>query len=232
MSTKSAVIRVDTTLGHGSGTSSGGAAPAGRHSVRVSSKTRFDGGGLFLFDVRHAPTGCGAWPSIRLADDDNAADDDHGGSIEVMRGTNLGAAGNGVSLHTGGGCDFSDRARNMSGVATSVDCAAGIQGCGVAGNASTFGKPFNDGGGGVVALEWRAEGIRMWQFPRRDIPRDVRSGQSPDPSSWGQALADFPDTGCDVAGRFRNQSVQLDLNLCGEAAGAAYSESGCKSTPS
>lgn len=227
MTTTSAVLRVDTSVGN---TSVRGGASTGRHSVRVTSKQQFRSGGLFSFDVVHTPLGCGTWPALLLGDPANRPAH---GEMDVMEATNLATTGNAMSLHTGAGCDMTNRVRNMTGVASVDDncdaSAAGDAGCGVAGDASTYGAEFNAGGGGVMAVEWRTEGIRMWQFARGNIPSDLRSGTSPDPSLWGRAMADFPSTGCNVNSHFRNQSIIMNINLCGEADGAKYAASGCKS---
>jgi hypothetical protein len=67
----------------------------------------------------------------------------------------------------------------------------------------------------VYALELRTAGIRTWFFPRGSIPNDV-SDNIPDPSTWGTALADFPNTNCDIASHFRNQSIIANIDLCGQ----------------
>jgi hypothetical protein len=79
-----------------------------------------------------------------------------------------------------------------------------------------------------MAMEWRDQGIRMWQFGRDAIPNDITSKQ-PDPSSWGEADADFPDTGCDISSHFGNQSIIVNIDLCGQYAGGVYAQSGCRS---
>lgn len=80
----------------------------------------------------------------------------------------------------------------------------------------------------MMAMELRTAGIRMWQFARSSIPSDVTSG-SPDPSTWGEATADFPSTDCDIGSHFRNQSIIANIDLCGSWAGeqSVYSET-CK----
>ena len=79
-------------------------------------------------------------------------------------------------------------------------------------------------------MEWRTDGIRTWFFPRSQIPSDVPTSTSnstvPDPSTWGEALADFPNTNCDIDSHFKNQSIVANIDLCGSLAGAesVYSE--------
>jgi hypothetical protein len=58
----------------------------------------------------------------------------------------------------------------------------------------------------------------MWFFPRNAIPADI-TASTPNPSTWGQALADFPGTDCDIASHFRNQSIIANIDLCGALAG-------------
>ena len=77
-------------------------------------------------------------------------------------------------------------------------------------------------------MELRSAGIRIWFFPRSSIPPDINtnndtssSSSSPDPTSWGTPLADFPKTKCDIDKHFRNQSIVANINLCGPWAGQA-----------
>jgi len=42
-------------------------ASTGRHSVRLESKRQY-GPGLFIFDVKHTPYGCGTWPALWLTE--------------------------------------------------------------------------------------------------------------------------------------------------------------------
>lgn len=56
--------------------------------------------------------------------------------------------------------------RFQSGEREGENCFNGTrqnQGCGVRGMPPTPGPEFNEGGGGVYALELRSEGIRIWQ---------------------------------------------------------------------
>jgi hypothetical protein len=71
-------------------------------------------------------------------------------------------------------------------------------------------------------MELRDAGIRMWMFSRDDIPSDISNTTStPDPSTWGEALADFPSTGCDIGSHFKNQSIIANIDICGDLAGAS-----------
>jgi hypothetical protein len=88
--------------------------------------------------------------------------------------------------------------RKQTGNALEKQCvttANGNAGCGVQAPVNTSGSAFNENGGGVYATEWRDDGIRMWFFGRGDEPSDLtNTTATPDPSTWGEPTADFPDT--------------------------------------
>ncbi|KAH8908425.1 glycoside hydrolase family 16 protein [Coniochaeta sp. PMI_546] len=228
-SSSSAVLKVDTSVTNASVPN----ASTGRFSVRVESKSQYPVGTLFLFDVQHTPYGCGTWPALWLSDPDPAVWPAHG-EIDVFEATNQGDRGNTVSLHTTQDCDMSDVKRLMTGEAGQGDCYNGTNsntGCGVsAQSTSTYGAAFNSGGGGVMAVELRDAGIRVWSWLRSALPTDVKAGTVPDPSSWGTAFADFPNTDCDISSHFKNQSIIANIDLCGDLVEATWNDSGCAST--
>ncbi|KKK21763.1 hypothetical protein ARAM_001696 [Aspergillus rambellii] len=202
----SATIKVDTTRKN---------PISGRQSVRIESKATYDTG-LFLFDILHSPYGCGTWPALWLTDGYHWPVN---GEIDVLEANNKATDGNEMTLHTTAGCSMDVR-RKQSGQTVFTTCdnsTNGNAGCGVQGPALSYGKEFNDNGGGIYALELRAAGIRAWFFPRNLIPADITNGSgTPDPSSWGLALADFPNTSCDIPSHFKNQSIIANIDLCGQ----------------
>ncbi|MCJ1310388.1 hypothetical protein MMC25_004052 [Agyrium rufum] len=212
----SAILRVDTTDPN---------ASTGRHSARISSKKQYDNG-LFIFDVIHSPYGCGTWPALWLVDQANWPQN---GEIDVAESVNQANTGNQMTLHTSDGCTMNVK-RKETGKVLSNNCLNSTDhnaGCGVEGPPATFGEALNVNGGGVFAMELRSAGIRTWFFPRKDIPANIDLTQTsntsvmaiPDPSTWPEPLADFPNTDCDITSHFRNLSIVANIDLCGTWAG-------------
>ncbi|KAI0024534.1 glycoside hydrolase family 16 protein [Xylariomycetidae sp. FL0641] len=222
-SESSAILKVDTSVGP----SSNPDASTGRFSVRVSSKTQYDSG-LFIFDVKHTPYGCGTWPALWLVDE---TDWPANGEIDVMEAANKAEDGNQMTLHTSEGCNMGGVKRKMTGTSLHGTCANTTNenaGCGVQGDVQSYGEAYNSNNGGIMALEWRDAGIRVWEFARGSVPTDL-ANKSPDPSTWGPASADFPGTDCDIGSHFKNQSIIANIDLCGQFAGNLYASSGCPS---
>lgn len=194
--------------------------------MRVESKNTYNNG-LFIFDVKHTPYGCGTWPALWLTD--RYSWPKHG-EIDVMEATNNGTDGNQMTLHTSDGCDMRGVKRKQTGDTLKKNCDYAKNdnaGCGVESDDDGYGTVFNSDGGGVMAVEWRDAGIRLWQFGRDDIPDDIEN-KTPDPSTWGTAMADFPNTKCDIGSHFKNNSIIVNIDLCGDLTNAVWDESGCK----
>jgi len=211
-SSSSAVLRVDTTDTD---------ASTGRYSVRITSKKQYTTG-LFVFDILHSPYGCSTWPAIWLTDPSNWPTN---GEIDVVEAVNQATTGNQMTLHTTSDCSMKNVARRETGSVLTTNCLNSTDdnaGCGVRGPVATYGSALNANGGGVYAMELRDAGIRIWFFGRSNIPSDLVYGadSTPDPSGWGEALADFPSTNCDIATHFRNQSIIANIDLCGTWAGS------------
>jgi len=208
-SSSSAVLRVDTSDPN---------ASTGRKSVRITSKKQYNSG-LFVFDILHTPYGCSTWPALWLSDPNNWP---MNGEIDVVEAVNSATTGNQMTLHTTKDCKMEAK-RKQTGKTLAKNCYNGTDdnaGCGVQGKSETYGEELNKDGGGVYAMEWRSDGIRVWFFQRSSIPTDISAGTSPDPSSWGEALADFPKTDCSITDHFRNQSIIANIDLCGQFAGS------------
>lgn len=122
-------------------------ASTGRYSVRITSKKQYDSG-LFVFDVLHSPYGCSTWPALWLSDPNNWPEN---GEIDVLEAVNQGNVGNQMTLHTTDDCKM-DVKRKETGDVLETNCWNGTDdnaGCGVQGDVDTYGKSFNENGGGV-----------------------------------------------------------------------------------
>ena len=53
---------------------------------------------------------------------------------------------------------------------------------------TTYGHAFNTAGGGVYAMDWTADAIRIWHFTQKKTPQDILNG-TPNPSGWGKVSA-------------------------------------------
>jgi len=221
-SSNTAVLKVDTSVGPNDEPN----ASTGRFSVRITSRTTYNSG-LFIFNIKHTPFGCGTWPALWLTDPYHWPEH---GEIDIMEAVNQADDGNQMTLHTTEGCKMNVR-RKQEGDVEQKDCfheKNDNAGCGVKADDDSYGEAWNEEGGGVMAVEWRDEGIRMWQFGQGGIPGDITDKQ-PNPNTWGTALADFPGTNCDIGNHFRNNSIVANINLCGQLTDAHYEKSGCPS---
>jgi hypothetical protein len=80
---------------------------------------------------------------------------------------------------------------------------------------------FNREAGGVYAHLWDNSGIKVWFFSRKDIPADIRD-KNPQPSTWGEPVAEFAADTCNMAEHFQGHSIVINTTLCGDFAGSAY----------
>jgi hypothetical protein len=86
-----------------------------------------------------------------------------------------------------------------------------------------YGKGFNQVGGGVYAMEWTSQSISIWHFRRASIPSDISSGQ-PNPGSWGQPVAKFISSGCNIDSHFNNHNIIINTDFCGDWAGNVWGQ--------
>ncbi|GFF67597.1 probable endo-1,3(4)-beta-glucanase NFIA_089530 [Aspergillus lentulus] len=193
----------------------------GRESVRIETKNYYTEG-LCVIDIEHMPGSiCGTWPAFWSVGKDWPND----GEIDIIEGVNLQKA-NEIVLHTSGSCDVSG-SNDMTGTLSSSECgeASGTVGCVVKGTNGSSGDPFNKAGGGVYAMEWTDAFIKIWFFPRSQIPASLSSG-SPDTSSFGTPMAHLQGS-CDFGERFKAQKFIIDTTFCGDWAGNVFAESTC-----
>ncbi|GAA5861814.1 hypothetical protein JCM3774_001311 [Rhodotorula dairenensis] len=207
---ESAIMRVDNTTKLAKG--------ANRNSVRIESAKPAELGSLIIADIIRMPWGCATWPAWWSYGDPDWPD---GGEIDVIEGVNLDQT-NVITLHTDGdGCKPAAKP-DVSGVImpenVKCDVASGVGGCSYGAGEKSYGKDFNDAGGGVYATLFVEEGISVWFWTRSDIPENLT-----DPSTWGKPTANWPSSSCDIKKFFTHQRLIFNITLCGEYAGAPES---------
>jgi hypothetical protein len=199
------------------------ASGSGRGSVRISSKKSYNGG-LFLFDIKHMPYGCGTWPAIWTF----GPNWPNSGEIDIIEGVNN-QGFNQMTLHTKPGCTMPGNP-GMTGTQIASNCDTNVngnQGCATKDNrGSSYGAGYNQNGGGVHAMLWNSGGIKIWFFPRNGIPGDISSG-NPNPGAWGSPAAYFPFGSNCPSSFFQNNNIILDNTFCGDWAGAVFNQMGC-----
>ncbi|KAI1779602.1 glycoside hydrolase family 16 protein [Hypoxylon cercidicola] len=196
----------------------------GRPSVRLTSQDSFTHG-LFIADIYHMPAStCGIWPAFwAFNNQDNGTNWPEGGEIEIIEGANT-VQRNLYSAHTTAGCQAPDS--GFSGEQRSLDSSKSPEnlGCNYASptaDTTSYGDAFNAEGGGVYALEWDSEALKIWHFSRSTIPDNIvySHSESPDPSTWGPPQAVFGGSSCDADTYFFNMSLVFNINFCGDYAG-------------
>lgn len=163
---------------------------------------------------------CGVWPAFWAYGSDWPA----GGEVDIIEGANT-AHNNIISAHTTDGCSL-DASSNFTGVQRNTDCYIGNDnvGCGYnppSSDTSSYGDGFNAVGGGVYAMAWDSDEIRVWHFPRGEIPLDIIT-KTPSPDSWGSPQAAFGGNSCDVDNYFSDMRIVLNINFCGDYGSAIW----------
>lgn len=192
----------------------------GRDSVRIGSKKYYDQS-LVIADIAHMPGSvCGTWPAFWSVGKQWPGD----GEIDIIEGVNK-QDHNEIVMHTSGTCSLTDK--GMSGAVNATGCGEdlGTVGCVVEDGEGSYGTSFNQQGGGVYAMQWTDQFLKIWFFPRHSIPPSISTGV-PDVTQFGTPVALVQDS-CDVANSFKAQSFIFDITFCGDWAGGVFGESGC-----
>lgn len=198
----------------------------GRPSIRLESKQTYNHG-LFIADFLHMPASeCGVWPAFWSY----GPDWPNGGEVDIIEGANN-ANQNLMSVHTAPGCKLTNSMmKDASGAVKSKLCdGANNSGCNYVSpddDGSSYGDSFNAAKGGVYAMQWDNEHINLWHFSRDNIPSDITT-KKPDPESWGMPQARFGGLDCDVGKYFKDMSVVINTNFCGDYGNAAWEASTC-----
>ncbi|KKY17376.1 hypothetical protein UCRPC4_g05620 [Phaeomoniella chlamydospora] len=208
-----AIMSVDDTTTLATDGSDGG-----RKSVRISSTKSYTHG-LFIGDFGHMPGGiCGTWPAFWTFGPNWPTN----GEIDIIEGVNS-ATTNLMSLHTSPNCTIAGA--NQLGTLQTSDCDTSVNynsGCGVtADTTESYGTGFNNIGGGVYAMQWTSDYIRIWFFARGSIPSDI-TAETPDPSGWGEPQANLQGS-CDIDSHFADHNIIFDTTFCGDYGNAVWS---------
>ncbi|KAL3953449.1 hypothetical protein ACCO45_011405 [Purpureocillium lilacinum] len=173
----------------------------GRPSIRLESKESFNDG-LFIADFLHMPPSqCGLWPAFWTYGTDWPA----GGEVDIIEGVNT-AHKNIISAHTADGCSQSPSIEGMySGSQRNADCAVGTR---TLAAASPLGQQL----------------VVVWHFTRDEIPEDV-GRKRPSPSSWRLPDAVFGGSSCQVDKFFKQMSLVININFCGDYGNAVWGKS-------
>ena len=152
------------------------------------------------------------------------------GEIDIIEGVNDGTL-NTMTLHTNAGCSI----RNDTGFAGNLvtpGCDVNDprqfknQGCSIGStSSSSYGTGFNAGKGGIYATEWTSQHIKIWFWPRGQIPADIASG-TPNPSGWNSPQSVFQGD-CNIDDHFRDNNIIFDTTFCGAWSGEAWKGSSC-----
>ncbi|KAF3058037.1 hypothetical protein GL218_05710 [Daldinia childiae] len=103
-----------------------------------------------------------------------------------------------------------------------ADGQANFQGCSASEVSSTFGSAS----GGIFALQWTDDFLKIWDWPRNGAPKDISSGQPAPDSTWGQPS--YVISKCNVDKAFKEMKMVLNVNFCGVAGQPNQWDSSCK----
>ena len=212
----------------------------GRMSVRLESTTTYNRG-LFVLDADHMPgEACGVWPSWFTYGPNWPANGEIGtqaallfdllgilwllltGPADVIEYVNFNTD-NLYSLHSEGPqgtCALTPQ--KQLGTTQTTDCGYYLSnggtdgtGCGIAGGTSNnIGTNFNAGGGGVYVMQWTANNIKTWFFPRANVPSSLLPGATPNLCQFGTPDAVF--NGCPFNTYFQDQTIAFTNTFCGD----------------
>lgn len=155
--------------------------------------------------------GSGPWP--------------HNGEIDIIEGV-ANQPGNLMALHTSPGCRNSALS-HPANFTKSLNCDIAAegqyknQGCSLRDrNPWSWGKPFNDLGGGHIAMEWTSDFIKVWMWPRDAEPKDLW-GKNPEPKGWGEPAGMFKGE-CEIDKFFKEHRIIFNITFCGDWAGNTW----------
>ncbi|KAI1466022.1 glycoside hydrolase family 16 protein [Daldinia caldariorum] len=197
----------------------------GRKSVRLESKKIYDKG-LVIAEFSHLPKPvCGSWPAFWFFGDPWPTK----GEIDLYENWND-LKFNRHTSHVDkpdvvGDCVLV--ADDMTAKIDSPNCydfaegQANFQGC----SASEFSSTFGSADGGIFAMEWTDDFLKIWDWPRNEVPEDISSGQPSPSDKWGKPS--YVISNCNVDKAFKEMKMVLNINFCGVAGQTGQWDTGC-----
>ncbi|CRK24315.1 hypothetical protein BN1723_013258 [Verticillium longisporum] len=183
----------------------------GRSSIRLESKAKYNKG-LYIADFTHFPKPtCGTWPAFWTVGQAWPS----GGEIDIYEAWNLDAASR-IVMHTDAkvgqcGIDGEGMTADMGKPNCAGDAPGQGSGEGCAGLDPS--APYASDKGGVYALEWSDDSIKIWAFTHDNVPADL--AENPNPETWG--LPRFASAACEVGKVFDDAQIIMNINFCGVA---------------
>ncbi|KAM0325860.1 hypothetical protein ACHAQA_007163 [Verticillium albo-atrum] len=183
----------------------------GRSSVRLESKAKYNKG-LYIADFTHFPKPtCGTWPAFWTVGQPWPS----GGEVDIYESWNLDAASR-IVMHTDakvGQCGISGE--GMTAEMGKPNCAGDApgQGSGEGCAGLDSAAPYASDKGGVYAMEWTDDSIKVWAFTHDQVPADL--AENPNPETWG--LPRFASAACEVDKVFDDAQIIMNINFCGVA---------------
>ncbi|KAI1473713.1 glycoside hydrolase family 16 protein [Daldinia eschscholtzii] len=197
----------------------------GRKSVRLESKNLYNKG-LVVAEFTHLPKPvCGSWPAFWFFGDPWPTK----GEIDLYENWND-LTFNRHTSHVDkpevvGDCTLV--ASDMTAKIDSPNCydfadgQANFQGCSASEVSSTFGSPD----GGIFALQWTNDFLKIWDWPRNEAPKDIVSGQPAPDDKWGKPS--YVISNCNVEKAFKDMKMVLNVNFCGVAGQTGQWDTSC-----
>ncbi|KAI6780209.1 uncharacterized protein J7T54_002988 [Emericellopsis cladophorae] len=194
---------------------------AGRDSARLETKKSYQYGLIIARFAQFPKAQCGVWPAF-WTHGPNWPD---GGEVDLYEQWND-ATKSGPVFHVGdsskyGQCILDGEDQTAEVVTDNCDNTFSNephqylnQGCITKDAAAPWANP----NGGVYAMEWTSDFIKVFTWTHETVPADVASS-NPDPSKWGTPAAFLKNNKCDIDKHFGPQKMVLNIDFCGAPAG-------------
>ncbi|KAI1418671.1 glycoside hydrolase family 16 protein [Hypoxylon sp. FL1857] len=188
---------------------------AGRKSVRLESKNLYNHG-LVIADFTYLPKPvCGSWPAFWFFGDPWPTK----GEIDIYENWND-LTFNRHTAHVDspdvvGACTI--ESADMTAKIDSPNCydlAAGqanYQGC----SASEYSTTFGSASGGIFAMEWTSDYLKIWDWPRLTAPADILTGKPAPSLLWG--TPSYVIKTCNIDKAFKDMKMVLNIDFCAVA---------------